>query len=136
MIPEKSPAYWLQVAVHERIMAYLPDVPISEKTQKDSPAPYIELYDAAIVGDLSTKCSTIKGVRMTIRVFEESENADNVKSIIEDIVYALTASKLELEGGFNCYLTTHEGSEPSVLLKDMKTWRGTTQFLFSVIQTT
>jgi predicted transcriptional regulator len=123
------------VAVHERIDSYLPDVTISEKTQKDTPVPYIELYDISSAGDLSTKCSNIKELRVTIRVYDESENADTVKGIVDDIVYALTASKLELEGAFNCYLTTHERSEPSVLLKDAKTWRGIAQFLCSVVQT-
>jgi hypothetical protein len=132
---ERSAAYDLQVAVNERIASYIPNVPISEKTQKDTPAPYIELYDISIAGNVGTKCNTIREWRVTIRVFDESGNSDTVKTLEDSILVAVLSSKLVLEGGFNCYLTTHERSEPSVLLKDAKTWMGTTQFLCSVVQT-
>jgi hypothetical protein len=132
---EKSAAYWLQVAVHERIVKYIPDIKILEKPQKNILPPYIELYDITQAGDLSTKCRPIKEWRVTIRVLDESENSDNVKFLVNDITEAITSSRLILEGGFNCYLTTHERSDPSVLLKDAKTWMGATTFLCSVAQT-
>lgn len=131
---EKSAAYWLQVAVNERLKLTIPNVPISEKTQKNTEPPYIELYDTAITSTIQSKTNTIRRLRMTIRVFDESENADTVKDTIDDIIAAITSTPLMLEGGFSCYLTTHERTEASALLKDQKTWRGVTIFDFSVQQ--
>lgn len=132
---EKSAAYWLQCAVNDRITAAMPTIDISEKTQKDTPTPYIELYDVSVVGDLGVKCPPIKLLRMTIRAFDDSENSDTVKDMIDDVISSITGSPLVLDGGFRCYHSAHERSEPSVLQRDRKLWQGEAQFTFRVIQT-
>lgn len=132
---ERSAAYWLQVAVNERLTNAISTIPISEKTGKNTQPPYIELYDTQIVKSLATKTTEARQYRMVIRVFDESGNSDTVKDTIDDIIAAITGSRLSIGHGFYCYHTTHERSEPSVLLRDKKMWRGTTQFLFNILQT-
>ena len=131
----RSAAYDLQVAIFDRLQAALPDVRISEKTKKNTPPPYIELYDITIMQTVEIKGGNdLQRLRLTLRLFDETENSDWIKDTTDDILAALTQTKLVLGNGFTLYNTIHERTSPSELLNDRKTWRGITQFQFSVIQ--
>ena len=100
----RSAAYDLQVAIFDRLQAALPNVRISEKTKKNTPPPYIELYDITIMQTVEIKGGNdLQRLRLTLRLFDETENSDWIKDTTDDILAALTETKLVLSNGFTLY---------------------------------
>lgn len=129
-----SAAYALQVALVNRIEAALPSWNVSEKPRKNQPPPYIEILSVDIISTVPTKTTVIEKLRVTINVFDQSENSDTVKDCIDDIRAAITDSDIVLDGDFFNYLQFHERTESSRLQRDNKTWKGQTVFQFNIRQ--
>lgn len=130
-----SAAYALQAAIYARVHEALPTWVISEKPQKNQKPPYIELFDVQIISTIPTKTTIVEKLRVTINVFDESENSDTVKECIDDIRAAITSTDIDLgDAGFFNYLQVHERTDPSRLQRDNRTWKGTTLFQFNIRQ--
>ena len=129
-----SAAYPLQVAIVSRIESALPSWNVSEKPRKNQPPPYIEIYGVDIISTILTKTTTIEKLRVTINVFDQSENSDTVKDCIDDIRAAISDPSIVLDGDFFNYLQFHERTESSRLQRDNKTWKGQTVFQFNIRQ--
>ena len=129
-----SAAYALQVAVVSRIETALPTWQLSEKPRKNQPPPYIEIFGVDIISTILTKTTIIEKLRVTINVFDQSENSDNVKDCIDDIRAAITDPGIVIGGNFFNYLQFHERTESSRLQRDGKTWKGQTVFQFNIRQ--
>ena len=131
-----SAAYELQVAVKERLQTAMPTWLISEKTPKNKKPPFIELYDVQITQTIpfAPPTPTIEKLRLTIRIFDDSENSEKIKEAMDDVRVAITQALIVLGGGFFNYNQIHERTIPSQLQRDKKTWMGQTIFLFSIRQ--
>lgn len=92
----KSPAWPLQKAVYQRLSAAL-SCPVYDQVPEGADSPYITLGDDTAV-DWSTKIEAGQEFTVTLHAWSRYPGMKEAKELMGEIIEAMTASALELDG--------------------------------------